>query len=63
MPEIINLRQARKRRERDRKRKSGDANAALHGLKKSEKERARKLSDIEKARLEGHRREKDEDET
>ncbi len=62
MAEIVNLRRARKAKERAEKEKTADANRVLHGTPK----RLRKLSETEKdkaeQRLSGHRLEnKDED--
>ena len=61
MAEILNLRQARKRKAREDARRKGDENAARHGRTKAEKERGEKLSEIETRRLDGHRREGPED--
>jgi len=57
MAEIVNLRTARKRRDRAEKARKADENRALHGRTKGQKtteatERERAL-----ARLDGHRRE------
>ncbi|NEY91347.1 DUF4169 family protein [Tabrizicola oligotrophica] len=52
MAEIINLRTARKARDRDRTRAQGDENAAKFGRTKAEK-------DLEKARAEKARRDLD----
>ena len=57
MSEIVNLRQARKRRARDEKRRKGDANAAKHGRKKAESARVEALAELDRRRLDGHRRE------
>jgi len=61
MVEIINLRRARKAKDRADKEKAAEANRILHGTPK----RLRKLSDAEKSkaeqRLTGHRLEKDEE--
>ena len=59
MAEIVNLRRARKAKERAEKEKTADANRVLHGTPK----RLRKLSEAEKdkaeQRLAAHRLEKD----
>lgn len=57
MSGIVNLRQARKRRERAEKRRKADENAAKHGRPKAERETQEALSEIERRRLDGHRRE------
>ena len=60
MVEIVNLRRARKAKERAEKEKTAAANRVLHGTSKH----LRKLSDAEKdkveQRLAGHRLEKEE---
>ena len=59
MAEIVNLRRARKAKERAEKEKTAEANRVLHGTPK----RLRKLSETEKdkaeQRLAAHRLEKD----
>ena len=62
MAEIVNLRQARKRRGRAEKSAEADANRARHGRPKAERglDAARKAQDD--ARLEGHRIDAPEDE-
>jgi hypothetical protein len=61
MAEIVNLRRARKAREKAEKEKTADANRVLHGTPKA----LRKLSDARKdkaeQRLAGHKLEKSED--
>jgi hypothetical protein len=61
MVEIVNLRRARKAKERAEKEKTAEANRVLHGTPKH----LRKLSEAEKAkaeqRLAGHRLEEDQD--
>ena len=61
MAELINLRRARKAREKAEKEKTAEANRALHGTPKH----LRKLSGLQKdkaeQRLSGHRLEKDQD--
>ena len=60
MAEIINLRRARKARDRSDERLKGDANAAKHGRAKAERERDERAADIARKRLDGHRREDEE---
>lgn len=55
MSDVVNLRQARKRKARDQKRKAGDDNAAKHGRAKAEKSRTRAENALEARRLDGHR--------
>ncbi|HWU56056.1 MAG TPA: DUF4169 family protein [Rhizomicrobium sp.] len=61
MVEIINLRRARKARDKAEKEKTAEANRVLHGTPKH----LRKLSDAQKdkaeQRLTGHKLEKDQD--
>jgi hypothetical protein len=61
MAEIVNLRRARKARERAAKEKTAEANRLLHGTPKH----LRKLSEAQKdkaeQRLSGHRLDKDGD--
>ncbi|MEM6438752.1 MAG: DUF4169 family protein [Pseudomonadota bacterium] len=59
MAEIINLRQARKRRARDGKRAKGDANAAKHGRGKAERQASEAQAELEARRLDGHLRDGD----
>ncbi len=56
MAEIINLRQARKKRGRDDRRKSGDENAARHGRSGADKARDAAEQALARRRLDGHRR-------
>jgi hypothetical protein len=60
MAEIVNLRQARKRRRRSEAEKAAAENRTRHGRTGGEKAAARILRDIETRRLEGHRRSPDE---
>ncbi len=61
MSEIVNLKRARKQREKAEKEKTAQANRVLHGTPKA----LRKLSDARKDKadqaLSGHRLEKDSD--
>lgn len=57
MAEIVNLRQARRKRAREEKAAAADANRRAHGLSKAEKKKAKTLRELAEARLEGHRRE------
>ena len=56
MGETVNLRQARKQRDRDAARKTADANAAKHGLTKVAKALAKARADKARADLDAHRR-------
>lgn len=56
MGDTINLRQARKQRERDAERKAGDANSAKHGLSKVAKALAKARADKARTDLDAHRR-------
>lgn len=62
MAEIVNLRMARKRKARDAKERQADENRQLHGLTKVEREVYRLVRDREAAHIEGHRRERGDDE-
>jgi len=57
MGEVVNLRRARKRRERDAGRREGDAAAAKHGRTKAARKAEAAEAEREARRLEGHRRE------
>lgn len=52
---VINLRQARKDRDRAAKRAKGDANAAKFGQSKAEKALTRAETDQSRRHLDGHR--------
>jgi hypothetical protein len=54
MAEIINLRRAKKARQRAESRAQGDANAAKFGQSKAEREAAAKTRDKAKRDLDGH---------
>lgn len=56
MAEIINLRQARKRKARDAGRREGDAAAARSGRSKAERARTEAETALAARRLDGHRR-------
>ncbi|MEE2953453.1 MAG: DUF4169 family protein [Pseudomonadota bacterium] len=56
MAEIVNLRQSRKRRDRQLREAEADANRARHGQSKPEKTRRAKEQTIAEARLDGHQR-------
>jgi hypothetical protein len=58
---VVNLRQARKRKERDEKAKAAAENRRLHGRPKSEKIEAERLRAFAEKQLDGHRRAKDEE--
>jgi hypothetical protein len=55
--EIVNLRQARKRKARDDKARIAEQNRAAFGRTLDERERARRLAEKAGRHLEGHRRE------
>ena len=57
MAEIINLRQARKRKRRSDKEDAAAANRRTHGRPAAEKTATRLVRDLEARRVEGHRRE------
>ena len=56
MAEIVNLRRARKHRQRADKARAAEQNRALHGRPKSERERDRLAAGKAVRFLEGHRR-------
>lgn len=57
MAEIVNLRGARKARDRAAKRAQGDANAAKFGRSKAERELETAREEKSRAHLDAHRRE------
>ncbi|MEM7508204.1 MAG: DUF4169 family protein [Pseudomonadota bacterium] len=57
MAEPTNLRRARKQRERDEKRRKGDANAAKFGVSKADREVNRAIETLAARRLDGNKRE------
>ncbi len=63
MAEIVNLRQARKRKARQDKERAAEQNRLLHGRGKAEKTRDRDESQRSASFLDGHRRERPGDET
>jgi hypothetical protein len=56
MAEIVNLRAARKRKAREDADRTAEANRALFGRSKSEKQRDRLEKDRARAFVDGHRR-------
>lgn len=58
MSKIINLKQARKRRDRSVKETEASASAALHGRTKAERLAERQTAEAERKRLDGHKRDK-----
>lgn len=56
MAEIVNLRTARKRRDRAEKERKADENRVLHGRTRAEKDALATERDRERAALDGHRR-------
>ena len=61
MAEIVNLRRARKAREKAEKEKTAGANRVLHGTPKHLRELSDTRKDKAEQRLSGHRLEKNED--
>lgn len=61
MAKVVNLRQARKARERTARKAAADANAARHGRSKADKQRDAALAEIERLRLDGQRLERGDD--
>ncbi len=61
MGEVINLRQKRKEYERERKERDADANRAKFGQPKSEKELTAAERELADRKLDGSRREDDND--
>lgn len=59
MGETVNLRQARKARQRADRRAAADANAAKHGQTKADRDLAQARADKARADLDAHRREPD----
>lgn len=55
MGEIVNLRQARKRRDREAREIEADANRIKHGLSKAEKALSSARRDHDARKLDGHR--------
>lgn len=58
MADIVNLRQARKRKRRSDSAKDAAANRLVHGQSGSDKARRRLTGELEHKRLEGHRRDR-----
>jgi hypothetical protein len=58
MADIVNLRQARKRKRRDEKDRAADENRRLHGRSAAEKTHTRLGNELADKRLEGHRHER-----
>ncbi|MFC7704118.1 DUF4169 family protein [Plastorhodobacter daqingensis] len=59
MGDLVNLRQARKQRERAAQRARGDENAARFGRSKAEREQDAARAEKARAHLDGHRRDPD----
>jgi hypothetical protein len=55
MGEVVNLRQARKRRDRDARESEAEAKRLKHGLSKAEKGVSAARRDQDARKLEGHR--------
>jgi hypothetical protein len=58
MAELVNLRQVRKRKQRAEKEKRAEENRNTHGRPFAEKAATRRVQDLERQRLEAHRRNK-----
>ena len=58
MPDVINLRQARKRRDRAEKERLAEQNRFLHGRTKAEKTKDRKMAERDLRFIDGHKRER-----
>ena len=63
MPDVINLRQARKRRERAKKERTAEQNRLLHGRTKTEKAKDRQTAERSVRFIDGHKREHPDEET
>jgi hypothetical protein len=63
MAEIVNLRRARKQRDRQEREKTAQENRVAFGLLKSERELTKAREDLERNRLDAHRLGKPPDET
>lgn len=61
MGEIVNLRRARKQRDRRAKEEAAQTNRVVHGRSKSERRLTEAERRLESARLEGHKRERADD--
>ena len=61
MAEIVNLRQARKRKRRDDKERVADENRRSHGRGAVEKTATRLAKNLNDRRLDAHRRERPDD--
>ncbi|MGD9658539.1 MAG: DUF4169 family protein [Methylocystis sp.] len=61
MGEIVNLRRARKARDKRAKEQAAQANRAAHGLSKAERELAAAQTLLQSARLDGQRRARESD--
>jgi Domain of unknown function (DUF4169) len=63
MGEVLNLRRARKARDRAEKDRAAEANRIAFGRTKSERRGSEAQNDLERARLDAHRLERPERET
>ena len=61
MAEIVNLRQARKRKSRDDKERVAEENRRSHGRGVVEKSATRLVKNLDEKRLDAHRREQPDD--
>jgi hypothetical protein len=62
LADIVNLRQVRKQKARADKERLADRNRALHGRSKAEKDQNRLTTEQAERFVDGHRRERTEDE-
>jgi Domain of unknown function (DUF4169) len=60
MAEVVNLRTARKQHKRAADRRRGDDSSARTGADAADSERLRAEAELERRRLDGHRRDRDE---
>jgi hypothetical protein len=63
MSEIVNLRQARKRKRRAENERAAEANRVQHGRTKSEKRKTLRLNAMAEERLASHRRDRPDGKT
>jgi hypothetical protein len=61
MGEIVNLRRARKARDKRAKEQAAQANRAAHGRSKAERELNAAQARLQNTKLDGHRRDRDSD--
>ncbi|MGD9543643.1 MAG: DUF4169 family protein [Methylocystis sp.] len=61
MGDVVNLRRARKQRDRRVKEQAAQTSRVAHGRSKSEREATATRAELENTRLDGHKRERDSD--